>query len=354
MAPFINLRRTVFLGLLASMFVGSPAFGEISLPSAIELKKSMYFQNTAGESVQFNPGMYEVEQNGENALNIIPVGTGAGDSTAIQALPAGHEEDVEANTAHLIPSPDNNPDKRHLVYATPEGLALESVGSYSGVFSRAALTWSEQTSEKNGTAEEPLTVEFEQTLYFKTKGGDPKAIQPGEYQVALGHDSIQLTSVSHKGESIDVEPESLGTSAAAVLPGLNGNQNLEMLMIGTIGGQSLVAIGSHDGTFPRGWGVFKKIGRGIKKGVRKVGRTVKKGAKRVHRVYKGKASRYLRAAATGGASLLAKHAKKYGKKYGRTILKKAFHHGKRVLKRACGKRVGTCLAIAGKAAAAAS
>ncbi|MGB0911357.1 MAG: hypothetical protein ACPGYT_13425, partial [Nitrospirales bacterium] len=124
MSYFTHLKRTAFLGLLASMFVGSPAFGAISLPSALELEKAIYFQNPAGEPVQIKAGIYEVEQNGETALNVIPVGSGAGDATPIQAIPSGHDQDIDANTAHLVPSPDNNADKQHLVFVTPEGLAL--------------------------------------------------------------------------------------------------------------------------------------------------------------------------------------------------------------------------------------
>ena len=359
MTCFENLKRIVFLWLLVSVCIGSPAFGEISLPSAVELEKSLYFQNPAGEPVQFQPGIYEVEQNGEKALSMVPVGSDSG--TTIQAIPAGHEEDVTANTAHLIPSPDNNADKQHLVFVTPDGLALESVGSYSGVFSRAALTWGEQVSDQEGATEELLTVEFEKQIYFKSAGGDPKAIQPGEYQVALSDNAVHLTAVDGKGESIAIEPESLGTSAAVVLPDLNDDQNLEMLMIGTVGGQSLVAIGSHDGTFPRGF--FKKWKKKLKKKVSKaaskvVPSSVRKAAKRAHRIYRGKAARYAKAAMTGGASELKRHAKRhakrYVKKYGRTFLKKGFYHGRRVLKKACGKRRVKCLAIAAQAAAAAS
>ena len=250
MRYFSNVKRTVFLGLLALMLVGTPAFGEISLPSAIELEKSMYFQNTSGEPVRFSAGFYEIEQNGENALNVIPISSESDKPTLIQATPAGHDQDVETSTARLVPSPDNNADKRHLVYVTPDGLALESVGSYSGVFSRAALTWSEQTRGDEVDTKESLRVAFEQSIYFKTAGGEPKAIQPGEYEVSFGNDVVHLAAVGGEGESITVESESLGTSAAVVLPNINDDSNLELLMIGTVGGQSLVAIGSHDGTFP--------------------------------------------------------------------------------------------------------
>lgn len=354
MAPFQNLKRTVFLGLLASMFIGSPAFGEISLPSAIELEKSIYFQNPAGEPVQFQPGIYDVEANGENALNMVPVGSGAGDAKPIQAIPAGHEEDVTANTAHLVPSPDNNADKQHLVFVTPEGLALESVGSYSGVFSRAAMTWAEQAAGEGDSDEEPLTVEFEKATYFKTPGGEPKAIQPGEYEVALSDEAVLLTPMGEKGEAITVEAESLGTSAAVVLPNINDNPNHELLMIGTVGGQSLVALGSHDGTFPRG--LFSKVKRGFKKAAGKVKGIAKKKARSAYRFAKGKAKKYGRKAIMaakkrGKAAFMKvkKHGMKYVKKHGKRLAQRAWAKSKSLIKKVCGKgRGGKCVELIAK------
>ena len=328
-----NLKRTLFLGLLATMFVGSPAFGEISLPSAIELDKSMYFQNTSGEPVQFNPGLYEIEQNGEHALNVVPVGSGSEPPTSIQAIPAGHDQDVETNTARLMPAPDNNADKQHLVYVTPEGLALESIGSYSGVFSRAAITWTETASSEETSTEEPLTVEFDKAIYFKTTGGEPKAIQPGEYEVALSGDAVHLTPMTGKGETISVEPEALGTSAAVVLPSINDNPNHELLMIGTVGGQSLVALGSHDGTFPRGW--FSGVKSRLKKVAGKAKRIAKKKAGSAYRFAKGKANKYkgkiVRTAKKHSKKLYTKvkrHGVDYVKKHGRKYAKKAWGLGK--------------------------
>ena len=356
MKPFHNLKRTVFLGLLASMFIGSPAFGEISLPTAVKLDKSIYFQNPAGEPVQFQPGIYEVEQNGENALNIEPVGSGAGAPTPIQAIPAGHEEDVEANTAHLVPSPDNNEDKQHLVFVTPDGLALESVGSYSGVFSRSAMTWGEKAGGAEAESEEPLTVSFDKATYFKTIGGDPAALQPGDYEVALVGDGLVLTpSGDTKGEAITVESESLGTSTATIIPEFADNPDLELLMVATAGGQSITALGSHTGTFPRGlrsW--YKKAKKKVKGAASKVKRHVVKKARKGIQVVHGKAKKHLKrayyAAKKRGKAALIKaksHGWKYAKKYGKRIGKGAWKYGKRAITKLCGKdRKQKCIQMA--------
>ena len=355
MAPFTSLRRTVFLGLLASMCVGTPAFAEISLPSAVELEKSIYFQNSSGEPVQFQPGMYDVEQNGENALNIVPLGSKDGQATPIQALPAGHDQDVEANTAHLVPAPDNNTDKQHLVFVTPDGLALESVGSYSGVFSRSAMTWGQKGSAEEADTQAPLTVSFEKATYFKTIGGDPKAVQAGDYEVALADEGLILTpSGETKGEAITVESESLGTSTATIIPEFSDNPDLELLMVATAGGQSIAAVGSHTGTFPRGF--LKRLGGKIKKGLKKakghVVRKVKKGVRIAHGHAKKGVRKAVMAAKKHGRKALQKakrHGLKYAKKYGKKIVAGAWKHGKRVISKVCGKgRSGKCIDVIAK------
>ncbi len=354
-----NLKRTAFLGLLATMFIGTPAFGEINLPSAVELEKSIYFQNTSGEPVQLNPGIYDVEQNGENALNMVPVGSG--NTTAIQAIPAGHEVDVSANTAHMVPSPDNNADKQHLVYVTPDGFALEAVGSYSGVFSRAALTWGETPSAEEADEQDPLTVSFDQATYFKTIGGDPKVLQPGDYEVALLDNGLILTpSGDAEGEAVTVESEALGTSTATIVPDFTDNPDLQLLMVATAGGQSIAAIGSHSGTFPRGlrsWlnkkkkAVVNKVkgaaskaknkAKGaLKKAKNKVVKKVRKHIKVIHGKAKKRIKRAIHAAKERGKKALHKVKAKgraFIKKHGKQIKSKVLEHAKGFIKKRAGK-----------------
>ncbi|MCA9472748.1 MAG: hypothetical protein MRJ96_08795 [Nitrospirales bacterium] len=359
MAPFIKLRRTVYLGLLASMFVGSPAYAEISLPSAIELEQSIYFQNPSGEPVQFQAGLYDVQQKGENALNMIPIGTKAGEAMSIQALPAGHDEDIEANTANLVPPPDHNTDKQHLVFMTPDGLALESIGSYSGVFSRSPATWEQNVSADGAEQEAPLTVRFEKATYFKTIGGAPKSIQPGEYEVALTDDGLILTpSGDTEGEAMTVESEALGTSTATIIPEFGDNPDLELLMIATAGGQSIAAVGSHTGTFPRGFGsLLKRVGGKVKKSAqgavntarKHVVQKVKKGVQIAHGHAKKGVKKAVMAAKKHGAEAMQKvksHGVKYAKKYGKKIKDGALTHGKKFISKVCGQgKSGKCIEV---------
>jgi hypothetical protein len=179
-------------------------------------------------------------------------------------------------------------------------------------------------------------VNFKKTLYFKTAGGEPKILKPGDYEVGLADDGIVLSPVGGKAEdSITVEPESLGTSAALTIPDMNDDPNFQALVLATVGGQSLIAVGSQDGTFPRGWKSWsKKKYKGAKN-------KVKKGA----RVTYGKAKKHGRKYAKKGYRAVKKHSKKYGKKYG----KKAWKMGKRYVTKFCGSKSAQAAAAAAAA-----
>ena len=371
------IRRSLFYMLFVTLICWAPAFGAMHFPTAILVDKPLYFQGPDGTPVQLNPGTYEVSEREAKTIIVNAIGTALSKPIALQAIPAGHEEVFEEASAELIPSPDNNPDKRHLLLSLPDGLALEAVGSYSGVFTRSASTWSTKVEDtQTGDSQDPLTLEIDEAIYFKTVGGDPKAVQPGSYEVTQDDDGLILSPVgATKGEVVHVEPESLGTSAAVMLPDFNDNPDLELLMLGTAGGQSLVAIGSHSGTFPRGF--FKKLGRGlkkiggkvkggakrvgggIKKGVRKAGRGIKRGAKFAH----GKVGRHVVKHVKRGARYVKKGARVAGhhiKKHGRKVAVGAYKAGKRVAKEAwryCTGSVSgahTCIKVGMKVAAAAS
>lgn len=238
----------------AVVMIGGPAMAEITLPTAVEFEKPISFQKPDGEPIQLKAGIYEVGLGGENELKFDPVGSGDPE-IIVQALPANHDETLDETQALLTPAPDNNPDKQHVILWMPEGVAMEAIGSYSGLFSRSTLTWGTTEEEQESQEEEPLTITLDKTLYFKTAGGDPKILKPGDYEVGLADAGMVLTPVGGKPEdAITVESESLGTSAAVALPEFNDDPNLELLMLATVGGQSLIAIGSEDGTFPQGVG----------------------------------------------------------------------------------------------------
>lgn len=310
----------------AMVMATGPAMGAISLPTAVQFEKAISFQKPDGEPIQLKAGIYEVELGEEKELKFDPIG--AGDEITVQALPANHNEDIEEMKALLTPAPDKNPDKQHVILWMPDGVALEAIGSYSGVFTRSTLTWatSGEGDDAAATDQEPLTVNLEKALYFKTAGGDPKIIKPGDYEVGLADDGMVLAPVGGKPEdAVTIEPESLGTSAALIIPEMNDNPNFQALVVATVGGQSLIAIGSQDGTFTRGWKNWAK------KKAKSAGSRVKKRAKKGVRATYGKAKKHGGKYAKKGRSA----ARKYGRKYGRKAARAAYKSGKGVVTRFC-------------------
>jgi hypothetical protein len=304
----------------AVLMIGSPALAAISLPTAVEFEKAISFQKPDGEPVQLKAGIYEVKLGAEEELKFDPIG--AGDVITVAALPANHDEAFEHAKALLTPAPDNNPDKQHVILWMPDGVAMEAIGSYSGLFSRSTLTWGTTEEGKKADAQEPLTVNFEKSLYFKTAGGEPKILKPGDYEVGFADDGMVLTPVGGKPEdAITIESESLGTSAAVALPEFDGNPNLELLVLATVGGQSIIAIGSQDGTFPRGLGSFvKKLGGGIKKA-----------AKFSYGKAKRHVGRHVRKAAITAGRAVKKHGARYARNIGKKALNMGLQYGTKVL-----------------------
>ena len=330
--------RQMFLCLLASLFIGaSPAMAKIILPTAVEFDKAISFQKPDGEPVQLKAGIYEVAMGSETELKFDPIGAGA--VITVQALPANHDEAIEESKAFLTPSPDNNPDTPHVILWMPDGVALEAIGSYSGVFSRSIVTWATAAEGDDAAGQDPLTVNFAKAVYFKTSGGDPKILKPGDYEVGLADAGIVLTPVGANPENaITIEPESLGTSAAVVLPDLDGNSNLKLLVLATIGGQSLIAVGSEDGTFPRGWKKWKKKAKGAVKRAKKV-------AKKRYRASYGKAKKW----GKKRANKAVRAARKHGRKYGKRMAGRAYRAGKRYVTKFCGSKSAQAAAAAAAA-----
>ena len=346
-----KIYQKLSLCVCASIIIaGGPAMAEITLPTAVEFEKAISFQKPDGEPIQLKAGIYEVEMGNENELKFDPVG-GEGNEVTVQALPADHDEAVEESKALLTPAPDNNPDKQHVILWMPEGVALEAIGSYSGVFSRSTLTWGTEGTgdDAAATEQDPLTVNFEKSLYFKTVGGEPKILKPGDYEVGLADDGMVLTLVGGKPEdAITIESESLGTSAAVALPEFNGNPNLELLMLATVGGQSIIAVGSEDGTFPRGLGGWiKKKAKGA---INKVGGKVKKGVRAAY----GKAKNHGRKYVKGAARKAINAAKKHGRKYARKTLGAAYKAGKGVVTKFCSSKAAQAAASSSAYGAAAT
>jgi hypothetical protein len=76
-----------------------------------------------------------VERVEPTVLKLIPAEEGKQKAITVQAMPTEHEETLSAPLALSIPYKE---DEHHIVLLMPDGKALDAVGTYSGVRSRAA------------------------------------------------------------------------------------------------------------------------------------------------------------------------------------------------------------------------
>jgi hypothetical protein len=98
----------------------------------VELEKTVHFLTPAGEDVAVSPGTYSVEA-ANGALRLTSNETEDSQPVTIQAEATTHTESVETPEPIAIPDED---DQQVILLLMPEGKALQSVGSLSGVRER--------------------------------------------------------------------------------------------------------------------------------------------------------------------------------------------------------------------------
>ena len=101
------------------------------LPTSITLERQVHFVNSKGDATQVQPGTYEVstiqdtlQLYGESTDNLLP----------LQTHTFTHKESIEAPTPLSFMDRE---DEHVVMLLYPDGTALEAVGSYSGIQSRA-------------------------------------------------------------------------------------------------------------------------------------------------------------------------------------------------------------------------
>lgn len=123
----------ILMGLLLSACSTVPiSHGTSSVP----LTHAVHFSSPDGSDAVAPPGVYQVERVEPTVLRLIPGEGGKQQAVTVQAMPTEHEETISAPFALSIPYKE---DEHHVVLLTPDGKALDAVGTYSGVRSRAAL-----------------------------------------------------------------------------------------------------------------------------------------------------------------------------------------------------------------------
>ena len=104
-------------------------------PSTIIFQKPVHFSSPDGADAEVAIGMYRVEQATEKTLRLVP--QESKDPILILAQVTKHDQPLSDTLALSIPYQE---DEHHVVLLKPDGSALDAVGTYSGVKSRAAAT----------------------------------------------------------------------------------------------------------------------------------------------------------------------------------------------------------------------
>jgi hypothetical protein len=102
--------------------------------SSVPLTQEVHFSSPDGSDVVAPPGVYQVERVEPTVLKLIPGEGGKQQAVTVQATPTEHEETISAPFVLSIPYKE---DEHHVVLLMPDGKALDAIGTYSGVRSRA-------------------------------------------------------------------------------------------------------------------------------------------------------------------------------------------------------------------------
>ena len=121
-------------GLILTLFLWLPAAAQTDPDSShISLEQAVHFLNPGGEDVVVKPGTYLIEQ----AEEWLRLTTGERtDAILIQAQSITHEDAVDSVQALSV---EGEPDRHHVLLLFPGGHGMESVGTYSGIRSRAGV-----------------------------------------------------------------------------------------------------------------------------------------------------------------------------------------------------------------------
>jgi hypothetical protein len=121
----------ILMGLLSACSTVPISHGTSSVP----LTQAVHFSSPDGSEAVAPPGVYQVERVEPTVLKLIPGEGGKQQAVTVQAMPTEHKETISAPFALSIPYKE---DEHHIVLLTPDGKALDAIGTYSGVRSRAA------------------------------------------------------------------------------------------------------------------------------------------------------------------------------------------------------------------------
>lgn len=128
-SPYLNV-LILMVALALPILAGAST---TAVPPTVELPSAIHFTGSDGQDMVVGPGSYRVEAQ-ESQLRLTPAE--GKDALVVTALPAQHEESVEAPVAMLVVE-DGQEDQIHVVLMLPEHKGWDAVGTVSGIAARA-------------------------------------------------------------------------------------------------------------------------------------------------------------------------------------------------------------------------
>ena len=132
----MRTRKRSLFTLIAVAFLLSLTWGAVTTfaNTTITLDQPVHFTTAEGSVVLLEDGDYKIEP-AETWLRITPHDAPAVEALLIDAQVGTHEEPLTAPIALSLSG--EQPDTHHVALLLPDGTRLESVGTYSGIRSRA-------------------------------------------------------------------------------------------------------------------------------------------------------------------------------------------------------------------------
>ncbi len=271
-----NLCRVI----TASLFL-TGAVAQATQPpplTIITLEKAVYFPASDGETVQIQPGSYEIAPL-PDGLEVIP--TDGQPPIQLTITLDTHDRDLPEPVAVSVPGmPEGDSSDRHvLALFLPGGLAYEAEGTYSGIRSRG--------DDPQSLITDPMKIYLEKPVHFLNPNGDGLEVQQGTYTVERAGQGIRLMTAEKEEDLLleahpDTNDGALETSVALSLPGdAEEEADLHYIILMAPDGESLQALGTYSGIHQRS--LFHNIAKGANKTVNNAKRTVNRvgqGAKR--------------------------------------------------------------------------
>lgn len=239
------VRAAILLAIVVpgpfSWLEGSPPLFAMEDPGVIHIDRPLHFLHADGTDVVVAPAAYQVSALQDRTLQLTsPSGT----ATSLSAIETTHTEALTIPRALLIRGSD---DLLHIVLALPNGLALEAVGSPSGVRSRGGFS-------SVGTARINQSLSVGPVAAVKTAPAvtlsPPQGPSGTMVKITVSHFPLPPTQAPQMREA-EVKLDNISIQTVTLLPCSNGQLGLGedcgtpplmVKMDGPVGGKKTVTV----------------------------------------------------------------------------------------------------------------